>query len=87
MGCHSFLQGGDHPYSGIKPASPASPALAGRFFTTEPPVKPLQNMTHTHTHTHTPPNVPDLIPGTWKYVTYHDKGELRLQVELKLVIC
>ena len=28
---------GDLPDPGIKPASPASPALAGRFFTTEPP--------------------------------------------------
>ena len=26
---------------GIKPTSPASPAFAGRFFTTEPPGKPL----------------------------------------------
>ena len=36
---------GDHPYWGIEPASPASPTLAGRFFTTEPPGKPMQNMT------------------------------------------
>ena len=27
---------GDLPKQGIEPASPASPALAGRFFTTEP---------------------------------------------------
>ena len=27
---------GDLPDPGIKPMSPASPALAGRFFTTEP---------------------------------------------------
>ena len=31
----SFSRGSSYP--GIKPASPASPALAGRFFTTEPP--------------------------------------------------
>ena len=31
---------GDLPNPGIKPASPVSPALAGRFFTTEPPGKP-----------------------------------------------
>ena len=31
---------GDLPDPGIKPASPATPALAGRFFTTEPPGKP-----------------------------------------------
>ena len=30
----------DLPRSGIQPASPVSPALAGRFFTTEPPGKP-----------------------------------------------
>ena len=30
----------DLPRSGIEPASPVSPALAGRFFTTEPPGKP-----------------------------------------------
>ena len=44
MGCHFFLQ--DLPNPGIEPkspASPVSPALAGRFFffffTTEPPDK------------------------------------------------
>ena len=31
---------GDLPDPGIKPMSPASPALAGRFFATEPPGKP-----------------------------------------------
>jgi len=30
----------DLPNPGIKPASPVDPALAGRFFTTEPPGKP-----------------------------------------------
>ena len=29
---------------GIKPASPMSPALAGGFFTTEPPGKPISNL-------------------------------------------
>ena len=33
---------GDLPNPGMKPRSPASPALAGRFFTTEPPGKPPQ---------------------------------------------
>ena len=28
---------------GIEPTSPASPALTGRFFTTEPPEKPLKS--------------------------------------------
>ena len=35
VGCHFLL-----PNTGIKPMSPMSPALAGRFFTTEPPRKP-----------------------------------------------
>ena len=30
----------DLPYPGIEPRAPASPALTGRFFTTEPPEKP-----------------------------------------------
>ena len=33
-----FPSPGDLPDSGIEPTSPAPPALAGRFFTTEPPV-------------------------------------------------
>ena len=36
VGCHFFLQG-DLPGPGLKPTSPA---LAGRFFTTEPSGKP-----------------------------------------------
>ena len=36
-----FPPPGGLPDSGIKPASPAYPALAGRFFTTEPPGKPM----------------------------------------------
>ena len=32
---------GDLPDPGIEPMSPESPVLAGRFFTTEPPGKPL----------------------------------------------
>ena len=34
-----FPSPGDLPNPGIKPTSPASPALAGRFFTTDPPGK------------------------------------------------
>ena len=37
---------GDFPDPGIEPESPASPELAGRFFTTEPPGKPRLNFTH-----------------------------------------
>jgi len=32
---------GDLPDPGIKPTSPVSPALAGRFYTTAPPGKAL----------------------------------------------
>ena len=35
-----FPSAGDLPSPGIEPASPVSPALAGRFFTTESPGKP-----------------------------------------------
>ena len=35
-----FPPPGDLPEPGIKPTSTASPALAGEFFTTEPPGKP-----------------------------------------------
>ena len=34
----------DLPYPGIKPMSPVSPALAGWFFTTKPPGKPLEKL-------------------------------------------
>jgi len=39
VGCYFLLQG-NLPDRGIKPASPVSPALAGEFFTIEPPGKP-----------------------------------------------
>ena len=35
-----FPPPGDLPDPGIEPTSPVSPALAGGFFTTEPPGKP-----------------------------------------------
>ena len=38
MGCR--LSPGELPDPGIGPRSLASPALAGRFFTAEPPEKP-----------------------------------------------
>ena len=34
----------DLPNSGIKPTSPVTPALAGRFFTSEPPGRPSQGI-------------------------------------------
>ena len=39
-----FLPPGDLPDPGIEPASLASPALAGGFFTTVPPGKPRRSM-------------------------------------------
>ena len=39
-----FSSPGDLPEPGIEPTSPASPALAGRFFTNEPPGKPPSNL-------------------------------------------
>ena len=40
-----FPPPGDLPDPGIKPESPADPALAGGFFTTEPPGKsPAENI-------------------------------------------
>ena len=40
VGCHFLLQG-NLPDPGIKPTSPAFSALAGGFFTTAPPGKPI----------------------------------------------
>ena len=52
-----FPSPGDLPNPGIEPVSPMSPALAGEFFTTEPPGKPIMYMymcTHINTHTQSP---------------------------------
>ena len=38
----------DLPDPGIEPGSPAFPALAGRFFTSEPPGKPILHSTYHH---------------------------------------
>ena len=38
-----FPSPGDLPHPGIEPSSPAYPALAGRFFTIEPPRKPMES--------------------------------------------
>ena len=53
-----FPPPGDLPNTGIEPVSPASPAVAGRFFITDSPGKPhikdtyFSLYTHTHPHTH-----------------------------------
>ena len=53
----TFPTPGNLPDPGIEPVSLVSPALAGGFFTTDPPGKPICVLsfmyTHTHTHTHT----------------------------------
>ena len=41
---------GDLPDPGIEPRSPVSPALAGGFFTVEPPGKPLSQLRWLQTH-------------------------------------
>jgi len=43
VGCH-FFPPGDIPNLGIETTSPVSPALAGRFFMTEPPGKPMMHI-------------------------------------------
>ena len=45
---------GDLPNPGIKPMSFVAPALAGRFFTTEPPGKPLRVSAMPKTHDRAP---------------------------------
>ena len=58
----SFPSPGDLPDSGIKPGSPA---LAGRFFTTEPPGKPT-SLLGSHSACHTgPQHSPSLPVATW----------------------
>ena len=47
-----FPPPGDLLDPGIEVTSPASPALAGGFFTTEPPGKPTYTQTHTGTYTY-----------------------------------
>ena len=37
-----FPSSGELPKPGTQPASAVSPALAGRFFTTKPPEKPVE---------------------------------------------
>ena len=44
---------GDLPNPGIKPTSPMSPALLGRFFTPVPGGKPWFSYTYTYTYTYT----------------------------------
>ena len=64
-----FLPPGDLPDPGIEPASLASPALAGVFFTTAPPGKPIYHVcvcvyVWTSLVTQTVKNLPAMW-GTW----------------------
>ena len=45
-----FPPPGDLPDPGMEPMSPASTALAGRFLTTVPPVKPLLSLPNENSH-------------------------------------
>jgi len=45
LGRLPFPSPGDLPDPEIEPASPATPALAGGFFTTEPPGEPISLLT------------------------------------------
>ena len=45
-----FPPPGDLPDPGMEPMSPASTALAGRFLTTVPPVKPLLSLPNANSH-------------------------------------
>ena len=47
-----FPPPGDLPDPGIDPKSPASPALAGRFFTTEQPEKPSRKSNASQMYSH-----------------------------------
>ena len=42
-----FHSSEDLPKLGIEPESPVSPALAGRYFTIEPPGKPMDQVVNT----------------------------------------
>ena len=45
-----FLSPGEFPYTRIEPMSPVSPAVAGRFFITEPPGKPFELLQYSARH-------------------------------------
>ena len=54
VGCHALLQG-IFPTQGsnLYPHVSCGSCIAGRFFTTEPPGKPIRMYVHTHTHIYT----------------------------------
>ena len=52
-----FPPPGDLPDPGIDPKPPTSPALAGRFFTTEPPEKPSRKGNASQMYSHHNPSL------------------------------
>ena len=66
VGCHFLLQG-DLSDPGIEPMSPASPALAGKFFTFEPPGKPQLGWYH--------------LAHMWRMLLCHNKRPLKCPKE------
>ena len=58
-----FPSPGDLPDPGAEAASLASPALAGRFFTTEPPGKPLALATTSFLEGSTPKQLLIYVPN------------------------
>ena len=77
-----FLPLGDLPDSGIERISLASPALAGRFFTTEPPGKPLSSIhrclfsTKKKKKTFFSPGFPDSSVGKESACSAGDSGSI-----------
>ena len=59
----SFPSLRDLPDPGLKPVSLVSPALAGRFFTTKPPGKPIGQCSGMHKYTILSLNIP--MKSTW----------------------
>ena len=82
----SFPSPGGLPNSGIKPASPA---LAGRFFSTEPPGKPLHSQLLAVMNLHNIVSSKMSINDIMLYVTFWDGFFMQLSsVEVhQVVVC
>ena len=69
---------GDLPDPGIEPESPASPASAGEFFTTEPPEKPYLILKYIYIYISNSKNVRLLLKSRLKiYFKYDLRIEYR----------
>ena len=85
VGCHGHSSG-DLPDPGMELTSPVSPALAGGFFTTEPPGKPREGKSSSVT---TKPKVGWALESLWEKAMelkgFHDQftdEETRLREEV-----